>query len=123
MTKSELKTGMLVELRNGELCMVFVNSTSIYTEKTYSATDVMVAINRKYEWHKMESFNEDLTHCDPYYKNDIVKVMRVQHPYCFPNPKMEGYDKTEIIWERKEKKRYTYAELREILGEEFEVVG
>jgi hypothetical protein len=29
----------------------------------------------------------------------------------------------ELLWKRNEKKKYTYAQLREILGEEFEVVG
>ena len=47
------------------------------------------------------------------YKQTYAGGLRGEPDYC----------EQHLIWERKEKKRYTYAQLKEILGEEFEVVG
>ena len=118
MTKSELKTGMIVNLRNGDECMVFLHSTS----QTIGERDVLVGINRDFTWYKLEYFKEDLTHMDDK-KYDIMKVFLAEHPYCFCEPNKPNYTTRKLVWERKEKKKYTYAQLREILGEEFEVVG
>ena len=122
MTKSELRTGHLVTFRNGDEYMVFRNCDPY--------NDTLVRVDNDMEWMRLESYNDDLTfdtsemifttenECK---KWDIMKVRRVSHPYAFVN---HDYNKNHIktIWERHEKKKYTYAQLKEILGEEFEIV-
>ena len=123
MTKSELKTGMIVVLANGKEYMVFKNAhMSVRATK-----DCLVATDRTASWFTLNSYNEDLTFKCEYRDHDgekynIVEVVEVFHPYSFIDPNMYK-DKRTTIWRRKEKKKYTYAQLREILGEEFEVIG
>ena len=115
MTKSELKTGMIVILRDGKEYMVF-KGVEHNLEKN---SDVLVATDGSNSWFKLSSYNENMTQ-QTYPEYDIVKVMRTHHPYSLITPDYEK-EKRQVIWPRK--KRYTYAQLREILGEEFEVVG
>lgn len=116
MTKSELKTGMIVILANGMECMVYEDvQTSLYKG------DALVAINGSNNWMRLDSYNENLTVKTRVYKDlDIVKVIQVQHPYAFIRPDY-CLEYRKILWSKK--KQYTYAQLREILGEEFEVIG
>lgn len=119
MTKSELKTGHIVTLRNGEKYMVFRNCAP--------KNDTIVEINGKLSWLPLEKYKEDLTFnraittCDEKTAKgwDIVKVEQCSHPYAFIDKK---YGTKETIWSCTEKKKYTYAQLKEILGEEFEIV-
>lgn len=120
MTKSELKTGMIVVLANGEEYMVFKNAVTSSREQ-----NCIVTIDGSDKWLLLSGYNEDLTHCfknERFKEFDIVQVLTVNHPYAYIR---HDYDKElrTTIWRRKEKKKYTYAQLREILGEEFEVVG
>lgn len=119
MTKSELKTGMIVTLANGKECYVF-------KELLFNGflEDVLVEINGADYWHRLSAYYENLTHKDGKEYN-IVKVETIAHPYLMVRPNYHYLAKPSriVIWQRKEKKKYTYAQLREILGEEFEVVG
>jgi hypothetical protein len=72
MKKSELKTGMLIELRSGSIAMVLLNTErgDIYScghgdETTENQT-----------WGDMSSFNDDLIYSNPYLipEGDVVKV-------------------------------------------------
>lgn len=119
MTKSELKTGHIVTFRNGERYMVFRNCAP--------EDDTIVEINGKLSWFPLKKYNEDLTFnryisaCDEktIKEWDIVKVEQCSHPYAFIS---KNYGTKKTIWQLKEKKKYTYAQLKEILGEEFEIV-
>lgn len=120
MTKSELKTGMIVILRNKKEYMVFKDVRTSYCD----CDDVLVATDLSCNWHRLSNYNEDLIYSKTYTPNwDIVEVLRVYHPYNLLEPNKCGYTDRELLWKRQEKKKYTYAQLREILGEEFEVVG
>ena len=120
MTKSELKTGMIVVLRNGKECIVFRDAATRYNDQ-----NCLVATDGADYWHQLSNYNEDLTfksniECE--HKFDIMEVITVFHPYAYIRPDYQKSSRV-TIWQRKEKKKYTYAQLREILGEEFEVVG
>ena len=115
MKKSDLKTGMIVTLRNGKQWMVYKN---IQTQR--NVDDVIVGIDGSDNWNLLYHYNEDLTN-KGYPDLDIVKVEEVTHPYAFVRLDYDA-DKRKVLWKRKEKKRYTYAQLKEILGEEFEIV-
>lgn len=120
MTKSELKTGMIVVLANGKEYMVYKDVNTSYTVNE----DIIVAMDGSSDWEFLSSYNEHMERNNRHKKDfDIVKVIRVSHPYAFIRLDYEK-EKRKILWQRKpKKKQYTYAQLREILGEEFEVVG
>lgn len=118
MTKSELKTGMIVVLANGKEYMVYKNAVYGNSNKE---RDVIVATDGSNHWNFLCGYNEDMTHQNREWNDfDIIQVIRPFHPYAFIRHVYEK-EKREIIWSKK--KRYTYAQLKEILGEEFEVVG
>ena len=110
--KRELKTGMIITTRENEKFMV-VKDVALCV----NPINAFVRLDGK-AWNVWDSYNEDMTH-KVYDNLDIMKVEKCCNVTDLLNPKRE----TAVIWERKEKKRYTYAQLREILGEEFEVVG
>ena len=115
MTKSELKTGMIVVLANGREYMVYKDVGYVGAE----TKDVAVEIPSNKSWLKLDNYNEDMT-MPEYSALDIIQVIKSPHPYALLYPHYEK-EKREIIWTKK--KRYTYTQLRDILGEEFEIVG
>lgn len=115
MTKSELKTGMIIVLANGREYMVYKDVGYVGAE----TKDVAVDTSSQLSWLKLDNYNEDMT-MPQYSALDIIQVIKSPHPYALLYPHYEE-EKREIIWSRK--KRYTYAQLRDILGEEFEIVG
>ena len=114
MTKSELRTGMIVTTRNGYEYMVFLNTTIPSCEKD----DSFVVAHNGRNWNYLSRYNEDLTN-NTWSSLDIVKVERPKNPWDLTTPNC----KTEVLWERPKKKQYTYEQLKEILGTEFEVIG
>lgn len=113
MTKSELKPGYVVKYRNGSLRMVMpLDNENSLIEMCPDAP----------AWCSLRDFNEDLT-CKFTNMRDI-DIMEVYGCSRYNNSvwKFDARDR-KLLWKRQEKKKYTYAQLREILGEEFEVVG
>lgn len=115
MTKSELKTGMILTDCQGHKFMVFKDA--IYGHDN-NPEDVLVGINPGTSWNELSKYREDLTNIR-YNDLDIIKVEK-----CSFVTDLTRDDRRPItIWERKKKKTYTYAQLKEILGTEFEIVG
>ena len=106
MTKSDLKTGHIVTYRNGNKRKVLLNSCL--------GGDILVAQDG---WMPLNRFNEDLTNKD----NHNFDIVKVEEPLLTCHLVQED-PSTKTIWERKEKKQYTYAQLKEIIGEDFEIV-
>lgn len=110
MTKSELKPGYIVKTREEHFYMVM----------PLSEHDAIIGTEGYNGWDDLENWNQDLKH--KRYKNlDIVEVYgyskRQSSAFIFREADRK------LLWKQPEKKKYTYAQLREILGEEFEVVG
>lgn len=111
MTKSELKPGYVVKIREGHFYMVM----------PFGGHDAIIGMDGYNGWDNLdEHWNQDLMH--KRYRNlDIVEVygysIRQSSAFIFRK------EDRKLLWKRPEKKQYTYAQLREILGEEFEVVG
>ena len=82
-TKSDLKYGMIVELRNGYLGLVMTD---------------FIAFNDGY--YNLQDINEDLTDNDSLTELDIVKVYELCGESCLN--KIFDKDKLYLIWERKE---------------------
>lgn len=117
MTKADLRSGMIITCRNGNRYMVLTNATPTYGESALFAIS-----SGNYNWIDLGSYNGDLTYSDSEW--DIVRIEKFDKQ-CYINRFFHGSDvkKTHIIWTRPEKKKkYTYSELKEILGEEFEII-
>lgn len=111
MTKSELKPGYVVRYRDGALRMVMpLENENILVQMEYEDP----------YWSTLRFHNEDLT-CRDVPSCDIMEV------YGRSNTRTSvwSFNKNDrkLLWKRNEKKQYTYAQLKEILGEEFEVIG
>lgn len=114
MTKSELKPGYVVKYRNGMLRMVMpLRGSLILVEMEF----------KNPSFTRLEYFNENLTNAYGY-GYDELDIMEV---YGFSRFRQSVWrfdeNDRELLWKRQEKKKYTYEQLKEILGEEFEVVG
>jgi hypothetical protein len=117
MTKSELKTGMVVTLRNGEEYLVLKD-----IQTNCACGDVIISLDAE-SWDDLASYKEDLTYEDDFESHwDIMKVSLLGHPKTIKDLKYMS-ENNHVLWQRNEKKRYTYAQLKEILGTEFEVIG
>lgn len=92
MTKSELKTGMIVTNARGEHMMVFKGVLS----SNFNG-DCFVELGNTEEWDDMDNYNEDLTHDSS--DLSIVKVYIANHPAVFFT---EPLKYLKIYWERKD---------------------
>lgn len=107
-TKADLKDGMVVEQRDGDMYLVLAGM-----------------VVRKRGYNRIGDYDDDLK-CAGYTGGDIVKVYRitpgslgcVEHVFIKCN--------LELIWERKEPKKMTVKEMKqkleELTGEEIEVM-
>lgn len=105
-SKMELKEGMIVECRNGSRYLL------------RKVGDVLIGSNFD-EWIKT-TYNENL--CENYYHYETFDIMKI---YISKSPKLEGLfanNYLDCIWERKEPKKMTLAQISEALGYEVEVI-
>lgn len=120
MTKSELKTGMIVTRRDGKKLTVYKDCVCAFENEIHK--NVLVDASRAC-WHPLDYFSEDLRNLKGYSEFDIVKVEIVHHPYDFneyPNKAKVDY----VAWERSEPaKKMTVAEIEAILGYKVEIVS
>ncbi len=94
MTKSELKTGYIVTLRNGSEYIVMLDSVS----DLYKCD---IIVNSKLNvWDVLSVYNEDLTNKE-FKALDIIKVEIPYHPLAFQNVSYKN-EKRKLLWERKE---------------------
>lgn len=94
MTKSELKTGYIVTLRNGNDYVVILDSVS----DLYKCD---IIVNSKLNvWDVLSVYNEDLTNKE-FKALDIIKVEIPYHPLAFQNVSYKN-EKRKLLWERKE---------------------
>lgn len=110
-TKADLKVGYLVVDRDGNIKMVMPTQ------------DGMIVVYRDgTTWGDMNCINDDLTYHNNYHNHfDIMKV------YGFSKYGMEALGfkigKRPLLWERKEPKKMTVAEIEKALGYEVEIVS
>ena len=112
MTISELKPGYLVQLNNGEFYMVMPADDGLYL--------VREKVNGTSQWLRLDNSRLDIS--------NGLKEFTIIKIYGYNKYSHLVFDfspyRRDLLWERKpKKKKYTYAQLKEILGEEFEVVG
>jgi hypothetical protein len=103
MRKSELKTGMIVELSNGRKNIVMLNP--------FKGRDVIIDVITN-DFILFNDLREDLT-CYGHPEYDIISV-KESGKHSKLNPEI-------ILWERKEVPEYTVEELVKKLGHEFKI--
>ena len=119
MTKSELKTGMIVTQSNGKKLTVYRNCACSYGGKLHD--DVIVDASDM-TWHPFDYYTEDLINDQGYHEFDIVKVELAHHPYDFNKYPLDAkVDK--VLWERSETQKMTVADIEKILGYKVEIVA
>lgn len=119
MTKSELKTGMIVTRRDGKKLTVYRNCACSASHRIYN--DVIVDASCEC-WHPLEYYTEDLINNNNFPEFDIVKVELVHHPYDYNKYPFDA-KVVKVLWERNEPKKMTVAEIEAILGYKIEVVS
>lgn len=104
MTKNDLQTGMVIEIRNGSRFLIM------------RMPDGNILASSNSSWMHINEHNEDLT-CE----TDSLSVVKVFEPYTSTLARMVSTE-YEPIWERKEPKKMTVEEICEALGYEVEIV-
>lgn len=119
MTKSELKTGMIVTQRGGKKLTVYRNCVCSFGSSIHNDVLVDAGVDC---WHSLDYYTEDLRSNKGYPEFDIVKVELAHHPYDFNKYPHEA-KVTKVLWERSEVKKMTVAEVEKILGYKVEIVS
>lgn len=112
MKLSDLKTGMIVTLRNGEEYVVFKNFADLFTE-----SQAIICNTQIKRWMNISDFSDDMKCTSQFLRNnyDIVKVEIPHHPYSFGDI---GYarEKRKLLWKEEAVKEVTMAEIEEKFG-------
>lgn len=104
-TKADLKTGMVVTLRNGSRYMM--------------SNRLLLGIDNlpEHPMYEKELYEKDFIYLDAYEK-DLTHM----HDYiCYDILKVEDRINNIVLWEREEIKQYTKEELEAIVGHKFEI--
>lgn len=117
MTKSELKTGMIVTRRDGKKLTVYRNCACSFEHDE----DVLVDASTS-SWHSLDYYTEDLINTKGFPEFDIIKVELVHHAYDF-NKYPDCAKINKILWTRDDAKKMTVAEVEKILGYKVEIVS
>ena len=109
MTLNDLKTGMIVKIRNGEYHIImrdFIDDGDILAG---------LSCNNKIlgTWTSLSNYNQDMTN-SRFPHIDIMSVYD-SYPYSADTPK-------KLLWERKEYKEVTMKEIEEKLGCKVKIV-
>lgn len=112
MKKSDLKTGMVVETRNGEKYLVMLEPDCEGRE--------LIRFNVGYM--SLNDYNDELMLKKLNEKFDIVKVYSVESSICWLLGDKESM-KFKLIWERSEPKEMTIEEIEAELGYKIKIVG
>ena len=116
MKLSDLKTGMIVTLRNGDEYVVFRDFSDLYTEAT------SIICNGK-SWTNLCYYSDGMKCSSGCLGNmhDIVKVEIPYHPYSFFDLTREKH-RRKLVWKEESVKEVTMAEIEEKFGCKVKIV-
>lgn len=114
MTKADLKTGMVVELRNGDKFLVMLNPDCEDRELISFYGGFM----------KLNNYDDNLNDNEGDAEYDIIKVYTAETSICrlFESSNGKGLRLT-LLWERSEVKEMAIEEIEEQLGYKIKIVG
>lgn len=105
MTKSDLKTGMVVEIRRGKTALVLLDTQN---------GDVVSGPNL---WGSLKDYNKNFENKYGDKEYDIVKVYQPQN-----NNSYYSFEDLTLIWERDESTEMTMEEVCKALGKQIKIV-
>lgn len=74
MKKADLKTGMIVVLRDGKEFMVYKD-----VDTSWATGDILTAFDGSNNWISLDNYDENLI---PHKMDlDIIKIMKIAHPF------------------------------------------
>lgn len=116
MKLSDLETGMIVTLRNGEEYVVFRNFSDLYTVAT------SIICNGR-SWNNLCYYSDDMKCSSGCLENmhDIVKVEIPYHPFSFFNLERER-ERRKLLWKEESVKEVTMTEIEEKFGCKVKIV-
>lgn len=91
MKKSDLKTGMIITMRDGKEYMVYKD-----VDTGWTTGDILFACDGRHDWVSLDDYNEDMTTYNSEW--DIVKVTKISHPFGIFQEKYPDVTR-EIIFE------------------------
>lgn len=113
MTKSELKPGYLVEFNDGNLYMVM---------NVGANNEIILASIPEWtfnKWFSLSVYTKNLVNKF----NDELTIVKVYSHNKFANKVFDFSTKDrKLLWTRPQRKKYTYEQLSEIIGMDFEIV-
>ena len=104
--KMELKEGMIIECRNGDRYLL-------------RKVDDMIIGSSFDGWFKA-TYDENL--CENYYYEETFDIMKIYESKAYVLEDLFDDNYLDCIWERKEPKKMTLAQISEALGYEVEVI-
>ena len=110
----ELKEGMIIECRNGERYLL----RTACGELVASSNDKYISLDYDEELNENKYFNK---YFDKYFNKDF-DVMKIYTSKSFILNNLFNDNYLECIWERKEPKKMTLAQISKELGYEVEVI-
>ena len=118
MKKSELKSGMIIELRNGDVGLVLLNTGR--TE--HNDTVVAAGSSAGCTWGGLCSWDENLIYDEG--QRDIFDIVKV---YAMSNNKdcagFQASYRGDLLWSRSSEKEMTKGEVEEALGYKIKIVS
>ena len=108
MTKDDLKTGMVVELKNGTKYMVLLDTP---------CGDVLI---RDAAWSPFSRYDHNLNQDNLY--DPLCGIARVYKPNGEYQMERKYWGEMELIWERQKPKKMTLAEIEAELGYPVDIV-
>lgn len=121
MTKADLRSGMEVTCRNGRTYLVMRDAV---TSNDSLIRTVLVGIGKKPgSWLTFDNYRDDLSNVSGE-EWTIMEVAEFKDAADIPSffSSVPHDENLNLLWKRPNKKKYTYEQLKEILGEEFEIV-
>jgi hypothetical protein len=116
MTKQDLRTGMVVELRNGEVYQVFLNAYSTYENN--QTVNTLVDLDEAH-WETLNNYRDNLTHV---YHSELDVMGVYKSGFYTDVVKPSNYKSWKYTWVRKETKELTVKEIEKLLGYPVKIV-
>lgn len=114
MTKDQLKSGMILERRDGKRFLLFKD---IFPDR--SDIDRAICMDNSKTFIRMVDYSDNLIFLSKRRECDIVKIWL---PTYLERIFADSPIVAEVIWERP-KEKYTYEQLKAIIGHDFDFVG
>lgn len=128
MTKSDLRTGMIVKLREGTEFVVFKNAVVNLCEIIFEPQEDIIVNSNIGQWHYLSSYNSNLTFVANSYDDcdcarfDIMEIYMSKDPLSLMNLSIRR-NEWKLLWKREDSvKEITMKDIEEKFGCKVKIV-